>query len=161
MYYRSPPIIASVWRPHERPYRPRDGPIYTVVPGSNPLFPSGSVNENWAKSFIRWSSSSVSVSHRVSALLKVPCDVGPPSGYFYLPPNSKGRRSVTVVSDSLVFDTPPVPLENLLHKLFSGYQPFRQQLASASVCARLETRSSSIVTGLLFGSAIVLPTWIS
>src|SRR5262249_42657774 len=30
-------------------------------------------------------------------------------------------------------------------------------LASASVCARLETRSSSIVTGLLSGSAIVLP----
>ena len=32
-----------------------------------------------------------------------------------------------------------------------------RSFASASVCARLETRSSSIVTGLLSGSAIVLP----
>ena len=32
-----------------------------------------------------------------------------------------------------------------------------KSFASASVCARLETRSSSIVTGLLSGSAIVLP----
>src|SRR5215813_2397013 len=50
-------------------------------------------------------------------------------------------------------------LRNLLHKLFSGNQPLlNQSFASASVCARLETRSSSIVTGLLSGSAIVLLT---
>src|SRR5215813_6229457 len=50
-------------------------------------------------------------------------------------------------------------LRNLLHKLFSGNEAlFNQQFASASVCARLETRSSSIVTGLLSGSAIVLPS---
>src|SRR5215813_8286415 len=49
-------------------------------------------------------------------------------------------------------------LRNLLHKLFSGNQPLlNQQLRQASVCARLETRNSSIVTGLLSGSAIVLP----
>ena len=48
---------------------------------------------------------------------------------------------------------------NLLHKLFSGNQLLLNQksFASASVCARLETRSSSRVTGLLSGSAIVLP----
>ena len=46
----------------------------------------------------------------------------------------------------------------LLHKLFSGNQPFLiKSFASASVCATLEMTNSSIVTGLLSGSAIVLP----
>jgi hypothetical protein len=49
-------------------------------------------------------------------------------------------------------------LRNLLPKLFPSNQPFSiNNFASASVCARLETRSSSIVTGLLSGSAMVLP----
>jgi hypothetical protein len=143
MYYRSPPIITSIWRADERPYRPRyrGSHLHYSPQEYSTLFRLDLRMKMEPKASSGGLLPQSPSTNGFRVLLKkfhVTLDLVAARSY------KKGRRFLIAALDSVASDTSLVPRKSSAQTLPAQLVPSQSRLRRASVCARLETRSSHL-----------------